>query len=388
MDAERLADYLAGEMDPDQQRALEAELARDPALRARLQRMREADAALAGLPPAEPAEGFDDRLRAGLAPELRRRLGDERIVASGASTHDPDGTAGPEVEHPDLAAEDELSRRRERARAGRRMPRWPLAVGGAAAGLALLGVAGAALLGLPGGGDDLAADAPVTRGADESAGGRTGAGGGPTVLASDRDLGEGDVSSLLDEPALAALAQRDLGAAEGSALAADFTRVLVDDDELRALEGTSSASGDAAAPEPGREEAAPEAEAPEDTDDGEAAGGEAPDGEAADGDAADAEPTDDAADAEAGARLRGESFSTGHLDDDARADVRRCLDSLLEDADAPIPAYVEVTRYEGEPAIAFGLLTRSADGERYDRLEVWVLERADCQVRTLQQRDL
>lgn len=378
MDAERLADYLAGDLDPEQQRALEAELARDPALRARLQRMREADAALAQLPPAAPAEGFDDRLRAALAPELRHRLADERIVASGPTTHDPDEAADPAVEHPDLAAEDELSRRRERARAGRRVPRWPLAVGGAAAGLALLGVAGAALLGLPGGGDDMAADAPVTQ--EESAGDGAGSGGRPIVLASDRDLAEGDVSSLLDEPALAALAQRDLGAAEGGAVAADFTRVLRDDDRLRAQAGSSPVPGDsgAAVTEDREEEAAPEAEEEAGTLD-------------ADEDAEDAEPTDDAKagdDAEAGARLRGESFSTGHLDDDARADVRRCLDTLLEGADAPIPAYVEVTRYEGEPAIAFGLLTRSAEGERYDRLEVWVLERDGCQVRTLQQRDL
>jgi anti-sigma factor RsiW len=353
VDAERLADYLAGELDPDEHRAVEAQLARDPALRARLQRIRDADDALAQLPPAAPAEGFDERLRAALAPELRRRLGEEAIVASGATTHDPGDGTDPVAAHPDVAAEDELSRRRERARA-RRAATWPRAVGGVAAGLALLGVAGVALLGLPGGGDE--ADAPVTEGADDLAAGDGGT--GPVVVATDRDLGEGDVASLLDEPVLAALAGRDLDTAEGTALAEDFARVLGDDGELRSLAGPTSASGRGDATADAQQEAAPDPDGPP---------------EAADDPVADAESALPA---------------VRDLDDDERADVRRCLDTLLEGAQEPIPAYVEVTRYEGAPAIAFGLLTRGTDGRGYERLEVWVLERDDCQVRTLQQRDL
>lgn len=220
---------------------------------------------------------------------------------------------------------------------------WPKAVGGVAVGLVLLVVVVVATLGLPGAGngtgegvdgngvDGMATDAPTVERAEKPATGSE----APVVLASDRDLGEGDVASLLDVPALEALARRDLDAAEGASLAERFTGALVGDapDTPRAGRAEEHADGE------------------------ESADGGTP------------------------------SSATRPLDATARADLGRCLETVLADARAPIPAYVEVARYQGESAIMFGLLGRGADGERYERLEVWVLERADCQVRTFQQRD-
>ncbi len=342
MDAQRLADYLAGELDPDEHRAIEAQLARNPALRARLQRLRDADAALAGLPPADPADGFEQRLDDALAPVLRERLADGGIAASGAGADGRAGDDTPAGVPDDVVGADELARRRDRSA---RRASWPRAVGGVAAGLALLGVAGVAMLGLPGAQEDLATttDTPTTESADEALG------EGPVVLATDRDLDDADVASLLDDHALTSLARRDLDAGRGTTLAERYTGVLADDDRLSALHGARSA---------------PEA------------------------DDAPADDADTLADLEAdGAADPGPGTDPADLDARARADIRRCLDTLLEGAQAPVPAYVEVTSYQGEPAIAFGLLGRGADGQRYERLEVWVLDRSDCQVRTFQQRD-
>ncbi|MBW3618700.1 MAG: hypothetical protein KY461_00510 [Actinobacteria bacterium] len=77
---ERLAAYLAGELDTDETAAVEAELARDPRLRRKLEHLRATDAALASLPTVEPPAGFPERLRDAVAAELDRQLpadGDE-----------------------------------------------------------------------------------------------------------------------------------------------------------------------------------------------------------------------------------------------------------------------------------------------------------------------
>ncbi len=78
MDAgERLAAYLTGELDAGERAALEAEVARDPALRNRLERLRRADQALASLPAIEPSPEFSQRLRTAVADELRRTAAKE-----------------------------------------------------------------------------------------------------------------------------------------------------------------------------------------------------------------------------------------------------------------------------------------------------------------------
>src|SRR5690606_17547985 len=93
----------------DERRAIEADLAADAGLRAELDAMRRADAALAGLAPTALPDGARDRLLGALGPTL-----DEQLGGSPAAT--------PPV--------DELAERRRRA-GGRRT--WLTAAGGVAA---------------------------------------------------------------------------------------------------------------------------------------------------------------------------------------------------------------------------------------------------------------
>ncbi len=112
---ERLAAYLADELDADERTALEAELARDPDLRAHLERLERTDDALRSLPPVEPPAGLADRIHRAVDEELASRPTD-------AATAPP--TDG-----------DELARRRQR-----RTLTPLLVAAGAAAVIALIGV--------------------------------------------------------------------------------------------------------------------------------------------------------------------------------------------------------------------------------------------------------
>jgi hypothetical protein len=206
--AERLADYLAGELDADERAALEAELARDPRLRAQLDAIRQADAALGQLASPVPPEGFEQRLRTALEDELERQL-------------------APAV-RPAAAPADELARRRER-----RFPAWVPRLAGAAAVLVLL--AGVLVTtGLPGTDDavfeaadapDVAADdAPVAEDApDEPVEGAPEAmaapGDGPVLMAADRELDEELLAGIVAGPELLEVAQRRLDTEAGRALA-------------------------------------------------------------------------------------------------------------------------------------------------------------------------
>jgi hypothetical protein len=313
VDPERLAAYVAGGLDADERAEIEAQLARDPALRAEAARLERVEEALAALPPAAPAPGFEDRLRDHVAPVLDEVLADEESV-------DP---------HLWVAAGDELAARR---RGGRWMP----AVMGAAAAVVLLGVAGVALQGLSG--DDTADVAMDDTGETESAELHATGQDGPTVLATDRDVDAEELDELVREDGLAQLRDQGLGLEDGSRVAGDYTTQLqagVAAD--RGVTGGLSSTEDAPAPE---SDAADDAEAP------------AEDGEAVD------EVT------------------------------ARCLDVLLDGAGdpAPIPAYVELLRFEGQPAIAYALLTPGG-GTAYDRVEIWVVDRGDCQVLQLRQHD-
>jgi flagellar hook-length control protein FliK len=356
VDRERLAAYVAGELEADEHARIAARLARDPALRAEVARLEAAERALGRLGPATPSEGFEERLRDAVAPALDEALAADAAAASdpasavdrGAGTAprpggEPAATSGagspPEGPAAWAAGADELAARR-------RPGRWVTAAVGAAAAVALLGVAGVALLGLPGGDDaapDVAMEATDDAG-DEQA--RLSAElDGPVVRRTDRDLGADDLGGLVAEPALDDLRARALDLGAGSDLARAFTSQL--------REGAPFASAD-------DEEAAESG--PVDADDAEPA----PEGEQAD------EPAAGPESADAGEHQ-----------------IVRCLDVLLEGSGdpPPIPAYVETFRYEGEQAIAYGLLTPGGDGEAYDRIEVWVVERADCQVRELRQDD-
>lgn len=186
---ERLAALLSGDLDTDETAALEADLARDPALRARLERIRAADEALAALAAEDVAlpDGFHDRLQDRLAPELDAVLGDE------------------------LAAR----------RARRALPAWLPAVGAAAALAAVIGI-GVVSLDV-GDGDDAATvagdDALRTMSADSAPGmpeaaelnGDGAAITGPTVVDDGRVLDENTLAALADDPRVRdAIAAMDL----------------------------------------------------------------------------------------------------------------------------------------------------------------------------------
>jgi hypothetical protein len=123
---ERLSAYLAGELSTDDARALEAELARKPALRTRLERLRRLEAELERLPDVGPDPDFSSRLREAVTGEL------SGLPLPG----------------------DELGRRRAERAARGGLPRWVPAFAGAAAVLVLI-VGGIAVVGGGlGGGDE------------------------------------------------------------------------------------------------------------------------------------------------------------------------------------------------------------------------------------------
>lgn len=352
MDDERLADYLAGELHPDEQAAVEAELAGDAALRHRLARIRAADEALGRLSTPAPRPRFEERLTAAVTPEV------ERAIAGSP----PDAAAGHDG---DRAAGDELAARRARPRRGR--PTWPTALGGVAAAVVLLAVVGIGVSQLTSprdtadsGGDDAAMDAESSP--ESGVAGLAGDGAanaGPVLLASGRELDDEQLEALFDHPHLARLADRGLSAEEGERLAATFQARFSEGETMEGF-GASGDAGDGSAAEP----------APGTADDLE-----------------DADQADQAEEADRDrerSRLEREQTS---LDAQARADVRRCLDTLLEGSGGLVPAYAELATYQDEEVVVFGLVTPGADGQRYERIELWVLARDDCQVRTFQPRD-
>lgn len=129
---ERLAAYLAGDLDTAEARRLEGELARDPALRARLARLRRLEDALGDLPAVEVPTVFSERLRGAVQREL-------------------DGLP--------VAGEDELAARRARRSWGG-LPAWLPAAAGAAAVLVAVVAVGVSLSGV-GGGNDSADEAAM-----------------------------------------------------------------------------------------------------------------------------------------------------------------------------------------------------------------------------------
>lgn len=199
---ERLAAYLAGELDADETRALEAELAREPRLRARLEALRATDAALASLPPVELPAGFPARLRAAVQAEL-----DDQLPA----------------ESDELAA-----RRARRSRRGTAATRswWPQ-VAVAAAVLAVAGIGiGIAQLTSAGGGADMATeesgDAMIAMTTEEAA-------AGPTVVAAGRSFDAENLPELAADERFDEVVSQEL-AGEGAAEAAqEFGTAMQDD---------------------------------------------------------------------------------------------------------------------------------------------------------------
>lgn len=298
---EQLSAYVAGELDADERRAVEAALERDPGLRARLERLRASEETLRSLPPVEPPEGFSERLHGALDRELEHG----------------EGAAGPE---------DELAERR-----GRRFEAFrPLAVAAAAAAvIALFGVAGTWLL--QGGGDsslDTAA-APV-----EADGAGTAA---IPVVETDNDFDEQELRRLAVNVEITEHVPRDLTALEATPLAESLQGQLLD-----RTSDSAQTTGDRAVE-------------PEADEEGEAAA---------------------------------EGFSTAQSRRESDDVVARCLPTVLEDArSALIPVYVELARFNGEPAVIYTLATEDPDSGTYRRVEVWALARSDCQVLSFAQYD-
>jgi hypothetical protein len=342
--SERLAALLAGELSADETRALEAELARDPELRAQLAAMRRADAALEGEPASELPAGAEDRLLAALGPTFDEVLGGE--ASQDDPQVDPRGAApaGP-------GATDELAARRAARPTSRRT--WLTAVGGVAAAVAAVAIV---LPNLTGTGGDDAAEVTTAAGpetetfdADDAADGEAGLPAGPTVLGGDRELDAEDADALLDGAELTALAAAGLAPDEATTLGQDWATRL--GAPIAAAESAPAPDADVA------EDEAAEEQAP--ADDSDAAG-------------------------EAG-RATGEVIVGPDVDDAALDDVGRCLGALLVTGDVVVPVTAELVVFDDEPAVAFGLVGRDGDGE-VQRREVWVLDRASCEVRYFGQR--
>lgn len=327
---ERLAAYLSGDLDPDERTALEADLAGDPALLAHLERIRAADTALADLPDVDLPEGFSERLRARVAPEVEAVVGDQ------------------------LAAR----------RARRSTPTWLPALGAAAA-VAVVVAGGVTLSGGLGGSDDAGIDT-----ADEEDGARTMA-----------DDGGGDAAETLmqDETAAAGESEQVTGPVvtdRGRSLSLEDLQQLSTDPEVQAAldagglqaDPPASASAYADALREQTEDADEEADA---------------DGDAADGGGLETEAT-----TESGPPLAELLRREGVSDEDLDA-VAQCLSVLTDGAAAPVvPLYVELaTDEEDDEVIVYAALAQDADDE-YRRVEIWMVSRDDCELRQFVQNDL
>jgi negative regulator of sigma E activity len=350
VDAEHLAAYLAGELDADETAAVEAALARDPAVRATLEALERADTALASVPATELPAGFERRLRAAIDEELAVQL---RSAESAAPAHGATGIAATQD-----ATGDELATRR-----ARRSRSWLPALAGAAAAVAVVAgaVVGVGVLGS--GGDDAATESMMTLEADDSADGGAGSaemlpgpGEVPTLIVGDRDLDDQLADELLASAELQAVAAQALPPEDGRSLGAAwrdaFAGVASDLEEFEA-QTSDDRAGDASD------------DADEEADEG------------ADADTMVEEP---AAESAGPIRVLADGPVT-EADSDA---VRRCLDEVLSGGDG-IPAYVELASYDGEPAVVIGLVTFDPASRAYSRPEIWVLDRQDCQVRRFSQ---
>jgi hypothetical protein len=61
-------------------------------------------------------------------------------------------------------------------------------------------------------------------------------------------------------------------------------------------------------------------------------------------------------------------------------DVARCLDEVLGGDPDAIPAYVELAGYQDTEVVVLGLVTLDPETDTFARNEVWVLDRATCQL--------
>ncbi len=327
---ERLAAYAAGDVDASERARIEAELAADGSLRLELERIRGLDAALASLPPVDVPAAFSAGLRERIEEELR------------------------------TAPVDELAARRAR----RALPRWVPAVAGAAALVAVVGIGINSLGGgRLGSGSEEADDSARTM-AEVSQGD---AAGPQAIRVTDASYDADSIGVLAEDATVA-----DLLAAGLDPVSAQGLR-----DERLALFGYFLGDGSAVASAPAETDMADEA----------SAGGV--EGESAPAAGADDATSDEGA--EAASEPQGSSSATGATAGELllapEAEARRCLDQILEVSPDAIPVIAEIASFEDEPAIIYALLTEDPDTGRFDRVELWVVARSDCQVLHFTQQD-
>jgi negative regulator of sigma E activity len=349
VDAQRLAAYLAGELDADEAAALDAALAREPRVRAQLDGMRRADEALRDLPATELPAGFEGRLRAAVDAELATVLRPHEASRTDLATSDRDARSW----------SDRLAARR-----ARRSRSWVPAFAGAAAAVAVLGGVAIGVGVLGGGGDDAASDTAMmfdaedadTDGSEEVGGlAEPGPGEGPTLLAADRDLDDDLADELLAGVELQAVTDRGLAASEGRSLGSSWREAI----------GQLAPAGDDA-------ERAGDASLAEHAEEGDEAAEDAP--------LLETEEDPGLAPPGLTSQTPVRVFADVPLLDEDLAVVDRCLAEVLEGSTDAIPAYLELGNYQGQPAVVLGLVTFDPATDAYTRPEVWVVAREDCQV--------
>lgn len=338
--ADRLASYLADELDPEERAAVDAELARDAALRAQLAALQRADSALGGLRSPQPPAGFDARLDARLDAELDAVLGPATDAAAApAGAHPPEVTDEPDTAGGSAATDagDELAARRQ----ARGLPRWAVAVSGAAAALVVIAGVGVLVGDLFGGVEDdmvTTMDAPseappadmeVAEDGDDAVAAPT----GPTIVATGRAVTEDGLGGLLGDPTAFGLADLGLDPASASGVRDAYLAVLPFE---RAV-------------------------------------------------AQDDAPETERADPELGPLADAELRLVGDVDDATLAEVTRCLDVVLADSPTAIPTYAELLTVDGEEVIALGLITEDPATGAFTRRELWVVTRDGCDVRLFTQ---
>jgi hypothetical protein len=352
VDAERLAAYLAGELDADESAALAAAIARDPRLRAELDAMQRADAALGSLAPTGLPDGFESRLRAAVDTELSTIL-----RPHGAEVEAPVEAAAVEDGTTTHRWTDQLAARR-----ARRARSWVPAFAGAAATVAAIAVVGIGVGVLGGGGDmdDAAGDMEMTLDADDADGSEEvgmmaapGPGEGPTVISQGRDVDDDLADELLASIELEAVTDLALDADEGGSFGARWRDALAD---FNTVVG-DTAAGDADVAEDAED--APQMESDEDT----------------------AATSDRSFVEDVTVRL----FADAPPSDEELAAADRCLAEVLAAGTEAIPVYLELATYQGEAAVVVGLVTFDPATDAFTRPEVWVLAREDCQVRRFSQ---
>lgn len=336
---EQLAAYLSDDLDAAQRQQVEAALARDPQLRARLEAIRRTDEALADLPGVGPSPAFVRRLHAAVNEEVgRQHLQRFRPPQSTARAHRSRGG------------------HRGDGRTGRQRP-W---VGAAAAAAVLIAVAGVGVIVSDGlrQGDGALETVQGTSGAATTTEGvatleADAAEDGPVVVAAGRDLASTDLAELAEREFFDRVTSRRLSASEAAQVAGRYRAAFgvngpdTGTDADRAAAAAQD-DGRAASGESAGVEAAPEGAAP----------GEVPPG---------------------GATLQVQ----GDVAASDLAAVRACLPLLL-DQDG-IPVYAELGSYDGEPAVLYGLVSEQPDGNTFARAELWIVDRDTCTVRQFEQ---